>query len=99
MNKIKTHIIIISIVFLLFSIFLFGKTGNMLIDFSREIYIPFQMLKGEILQKDIFLIYGFWGYFINELLYKIFPNIKTLLIEAHILSYFIAIGFYLISIN
>ena len=99
MNKIKTHIIIISIVFLLFSIFLFGKTGNMLIDFSREIYIPFQMLKGEILQKDIFLIYGFWGYFINELLYKIFPNIKTLLIEAHILSYFIAIGFYLIAIN
>ena len=99
MNKLKIHIFIITIVFTIFSIFLFGKTGNMLIDFSREIYIPYQLLKGEILSKDIFQIYGFWGYFINQLLYKIILSPKILILEAHILSYLTAIGFYLILIN
>ncbi len=99
MRKIKIHIFIATLTFLIFSIFLFGKTGNPLIDFSREIYIPYQLLNGEKLLKNIFQIYGFWGYFINEILYKILPNFKILLLEAHILSYFCMVGFYLIAIN
>lgn len=99
MNKIKAHLIIISIIYILFSVFLFGKSGNMLIDFSREVYIPFQMLNGEVLTKDIFQIYGFWGYFINQLLYKINPSPIILLAEAHILAYLIVVGFYLTIIN
>ena len=91
----KKNILILSLVFIVFSIIFYGKTGNMLIDFSRESYIPYQMLNGEILSKDIFLIYGFFGYFVNFILYKISLNINILLFESLIISYFVSILFYL----
>lgn len=96
MKKDKINLFIISIVFLIFSIFLYGKCGNFLIDFSRESYIPFQINNNEILVKDILLIYGAFGYIFNAFLYKIFFNINTLLVEALIISYFISIIFYYI---
>ena len=67
----KKNIIIFSIIFLIASAILFLKTGSMFIDFSRESYIPFQMLQGKTLIKDIFLIYGTWGYIVNSIIYKI----------------------------
>lgn len=94
--KNKINLIIITIIFIIFSIVFYGKTGNMLIDFSRESYIPFQINNGSVLIKDIFLIYGFWGYFVNSLLYKLSVNINLLLIEAIILSYAISVLFYFI---
>lgn len=95
--KNNKNIIILSIIFLIVSIFLYAKIGNMLIDFSREIYIPFQINNNEKLIKDIFLIYGPFGYIINALFYKISPNINFLLLESHIISYCILILFYLIT--
>ena len=92
----KINILIVTIFFFIFSIIAYSKTGNMLIDFSRECTIPYKMLDGDSLYKDIFTIYGFFGYFINYLLYKILPNINLLLIESNIISYFIVILFYLI---
>ena len=68
----------------------------MFIDFSRESYIPFQMLQGKTLIKDIFLIYGPFGYIINFLLYKITVNINLLIILSHLISYLIIILFYFI---
>ena len=99
LNKImdKKNIIILTVVFIIFSILFYAKSANMLIDFSRESYIPYQMLNNKILYKDIFLIYGFFGYFINYLIYKISLNINLILILAHILSYFILILFYYIA--
>ena len=96
MKKDKINLFIISIVFLIFSIFLYGKCGNFLIYFSRESYIPFQINNNEILVKDILLIYGAFGYIFNAFLYKIFFNINMLLVEALIISYFISIIFYYI---
>lgn len=92
----KINILIVTIFFFIFSIIAYSKTGNMLIDFSRESYIPYEMLNGKALYKDIFTIYGFFGYFINYLLYKILPNINLLLVESNIISYFIVILFCLI---
>lgn len=93
----RKNLTIITVIFLIFSIFLPGKTGNMLIDFSREAYIPFQMLSGEKLVKDIFLIYGFFGYFFNFLIYKVSLNIQWILFLAHIISYFSVVIFYFIA--
>ena len=92
----KKNIIIFSIIFLIASAILFLKTGSMFIDFSRESYIPFQMLQGKTLIKDIFLIYGPFGYIINFLLYKITININLLIILSHLISYLIIILFYFI---
>ena len=94
--KNKINILILSIFFIILSIIFWGKTENILIDFSRESYIPYQMLNGKILIKDIFLIYGPFGYIINSFLYKISTNINILFLEAHIISYFIVIFIYLI---
>ena len=62
----KISLVIITIVFLLLAIIFFGKTGNILIDCSREAYIPYQLNNSEKLYRDIFLIYGFFGYFIGR---------------------------------
>ena len=86
MNSLKNNIFIITVLFILLGVVFFGQSSNILIDFSREIAVPFQMLDGKSLFKDIFLIYGFWGYFVNFLLLKIYPNISILLILSNVLS-------------
>lgn len=95
--KNKKNLLIITIIFAIFSIIFYAKTGNMLIDFSRESYIPFEINNNANLIKDIFLIYGPFGYIINSFLYKINFNINSILILAHLISYFCAILFYLIT--
>ena len=49
-------------------------TGNYgyIIDVGREAYLPWQMLKGQVLYKDIFNVYGPLGYQINAIAYAIF---------------------------
>ncbi|MBQ2983241.1 MAG: hypothetical protein IJD57_00385 [Candidatus Gastranaerophilales bacterium] len=93
----KISLLILTILFTLFAFFFFGKFGNILIDFSRECYIPLQMNNGEKLYSDIFLIYGFFGYFINSIILKFTQNVNSLLILANIISYTILILFYIIS--
>lgn len=56
---------------LMFFIF-YGKQDAYIVDVGREAYIPWQMLKGELLYKDIFNVYGPLGYQINAILYSIF---------------------------
>ena len=64
-----------SVMFFLF----YGKMDAYLVDVGRETYIPWQMLKGKLLYKDIFNVYGPLGYQINAVLYAIFGvNLKTL---------------------
>ena len=92
----KKNIAILSIIFLIFSLFFYAKMGNPLIDFSRESYIPYQLNNGKKLIEDIFLIYGPFGYIINGFLYKISTNFNVLFIESHLISYFILILFYFI---
>ena len=94
--KDKKNIIIVTIFFILISTIFFAKTGNMFIDFSRECYIPYQMNNNNALIKDIFLIYGAFGYIINSILYIAKTNINILIIEAHIISLIISILFYFI---
>lgn len=94
MSKNNLNLIIITVSFILLSIVFYGKCGNPIIDFSRESYIPYQMLQGEKLNQDIFLIYGPFGYYLNCILYKLCTNINMLLFEAHIISYIIVLLFY-----
>lgn len=63
---------LIFFVSLLLFLFFFAKQDVYLIDVSREAYIPWQMLKGQVLYKDIFNVYGPLGYQINALAYAVF---------------------------
>lgn len=65
---------ILSYLFLFFSCFISLYIVSLIvlnpaIDTGRELYIPFRMLNGEILYKDIFNIYGPLSYQINTLAY------------------------------
>lgn len=92
----KKNIIILTVIFIIFSILNWGKIGNILIDFSREAYIPYDMNNSRVLIKDIFLIYGAFGYIINSFVFKISQNINLLFLVAHLISYAILILFYYI---
>ena len=53
--------------------------GNLFVDCGREAYIPMQILKGEVLYKDIFNIYAPLSYLFNAFLFKLFgENLQVL---------------------
>lgn len=108
MQKIKIFVVSnffeIFFIFSLFAIFcvlmlFFGQhTGNVIVDCGREAYFPAEILKGKILYKDIFNIFGPLSYQINAVFYAILGvNLKSLYIAGFLnagliifLLYFIA---------
>lgn len=76
----------------LFNLFFFWlKQGSLIIDTGREFYIPWQMLKGQVLYKDIFNIYGPLSYQINSLSFLLFGQKITSLYVLGILNSFVII--------
>ena len=66
------QIILINLLIILIFITGYGRFGNIIFDSFREAYIPEQILKGQILYKNIFNIYAPFSYLFNALLFKIF---------------------------
>ena len=94
----KVLIFLLIIVFLGILPFFFLHQGLLLIDTGREFYIPSQMLKGEILYKDIFNIYGALSYQINAGLFYIFgQKINTLYFAGIFNSLLIVITIYFLA--
>ena len=62
---------IITIVSLIMYFIFYGKQDVYLVYVSREAYLPWQMLKGKVLYKDIFNVYGPLGYQINAIAYAL----------------------------
>ena len=84
-----------------FLFFLFyGKQDVYLVDVGREAYIPWQMLKGQLLYKDIFNVYGALGYQINAILYYIFGvHLNTLYFAGFFNSLIILYSVFFIFIH
>ena len=79
-------LLIFAVSAVLFFLF-YGKQDVYLVDVSREAYLPWQVMKGQVLYKDIFNVYGPVGYQINALLYYIFGvNLNTLYFAGFINS-------------
>ena len=53
--------------------------GDCMIDSFRELYIPQQILQGNALYKDIFIVYPPLAYLINAFILKIFGNVNSLM--------------------
>ena len=90
-NFAKKHCIIELLLIFAVSAFLFflfyGKQDVYLVDVSREAYLPWQVLKGQVLYRDIFNVYGPLGYQINAVLYFLFGiNLNTLYFAGFINS-------------
>ena len=66
------------LIVLAFTIF-YGRFGDVIVDSFREAYIPAEILKGQLLYKNIFTIYTPFAYLFNALLFFIFGiNLKVL---------------------
>lgn len=68
------EIISVALLFVIFSflMLIFGnRIGSVIVDCGREAYLPAEMLKGKILYKDIFNIFGPLSYQINTIFYSI----------------------------
>lgn len=61
------------------------KSGDIVVDSFREVYISQQILKGKVLYKDIFAIYPPLAYLINALIIKFFNllNVSALSIMRY----------------
>ena len=75
-----------------------GHQGHMLIDNGREVYFPVEVLKGKVLYKDIFNIYGPLSYQVNALLYFIFgQRLSSLYLGGIVSSITIIMSLFLIT--
>lgn len=94
----RTVLLGIVILFLVNVVLFWLKQGSLVVDTGREFYIPYQMLKGQVLYKDIFNIYGPLSYQINTFAYMLLgQKITSLLIFGIINSFIILSSIYFIS--
>ena len=57
------------------------KTPDLLIDFGRELYVAWQLAEGNVLNRDVFPLFGPLSPYVNALLFRLFGvSIRTLLI-------------------
>ena len=66
------YLVLIFIITLVCFILFKGNIDSLYSDIGREFYIIEQLIKGEVLYKDIFCVYAPMGYWINILITKIF---------------------------
>ncbi len=99
--KSNTGFLLLLIVFFMcFIPFFFLHQGLLAVDTGREFYIPSQILKGNILYKDILNIYGPFSYQFNAFLFFVFgEKINTLYIAGILNSLLIIILLYFISLK
>lgn len=96
--KIDKYLVFLWLICILGLIFFVGHFSGILIDFGREVYYPEQILKGKVLYKDLFNIYGPFSYQINAILYKIFGAKLSALFGAGIACSLLTVsGIYLIA--
>lgn len=70
--------------FFLMSLWSWRKWADPLIDFGRELYIPWQIVSGKILYKDIAHLFGPFSQYFNALLFKLFGVAYTTLVFANL---------------
>ena len=89
---------VITLVSLVLFFIFYGKQGVYLIDVGREVYVPWQMLKGQVLYKDIFNVYGPLGYQINTLAYALLGvKLNTLFVVGFLSSLIICFSSFFIA--
>ncbi len=85
-------------VFVWMSVLSWGRVSDILTDFGKEFYYPAAMLGGEVLCRDLFLMYTPMSYFVNAALFKVFgASLNTLFAASHLNALIILVMVYLIS--
>ena len=80
------QILLINIVVFVVFIIGYGRFGDVIFDSFREAYIPSQIVKGQVLYKNIFNIYAPFAYLFNAALFKVFGVKLVVLYIAGLIS-------------
>lgn len=84
-------LVFIFLVSLILFVIFYGKQNVYLVDIGRELYIPWQMLEGKVLYKDIFNVYGPLGYQINAFVFMLLGiNLNSLYVAGFVNSLLIS---------
>ena len=88
--------VVITVVFLILTFWTWGKWPDLLRDFGRELYIPWQINSGKVLYKDIAYRHGPLAPYLNALWFYIFGVSFTTLVYCNlsIIIILISIIFY-----
>ena len=77
------QILVFNLVVIIAFIVGYGHFGDIMVDSFREAYIPAQIVKGQVLYKNIFNIYAPFSYLFNAFLFLIFGiHLKVLYIAG-----------------
>ena len=87
------QLILFNIIILLTFIIGYGHFGDIMVDSFREAYIPSEVIKGQVLYKNIFTIYAPFSYLFNALLFKIFGVHLSVLYFAGLFATFGILNF------
>jgi 4-amino-4-deoxy-L-arabinose transferase-like glycosyltransferase len=98
-KRLSSPALILSIVFLLLTVWSWRKWPDILIDFGRELYVPWELLNGKILYKDIAYLNGPLSPYINALWFKVFGVSLNALVFCNlfILACFTSIIYFIIK--
>lgn len=71
--------VLLFLAFLIMALISWGKWMDILVDFSLQVYAPWQLSQGQVLYKDIVYIYGPLSAYIHSFLFRVFgPGISIL---------------------
>ena len=98
-SKYVNELIIIFISVILCACF-FNNQSNLITDFGREVLIPSEILKGQILYKDILNIYGPLSYYINALALLVFgKNLNTFFLAGSLNCIIFSLAIYRLGLK
>lgn len=78
------HFVFLGLCLLLLSFISWRKTAEVIIDFGMQLYIPWQILEGKNLYRDIAWKHGPFSQYFNALLFRVFGVSLTTLLVANI---------------
>jgi hypothetical protein len=87
--------VLIALVFATLTAWTWRKWPDILIDFGRELYVPWQLLEGKVLYRDLAYLNGPFSPYLNALWFKIFGvSLTTIIFCNFIIIVFITIIIY-----
>jgi len=73
------HLAVLGAVFAYLSVLSWRRWPDLIVDFGRELYVPWRIAEGDVLYRDIVHYYGPFGVSVNATLFEIFgPGFDTL---------------------
>jgi hypothetical protein len=80
LNRLALH----AIAFVALSVWSWRKWADPLVDFGRELYIPWQLANGKVLYRDIAHLFGPFSQYLNALWFRLFGVSLTTLIVSNL---------------